>query len=642
MTRLSPRLTAVAIAAARGIVGVVLLTHPREFRRRFGGDVLNDVAEDVRRGGTEGLLPCARAAVNAVADAIAGIRSNRATSSFDLQEGHMHRRTWLRGVWSDLRVSVRGLRRERAFSASIILLLALGIGLNAAMFGVVDRLLLKGADHVRDAERVRRLQIAFQPAGRDVQRNGGFGYSTFKALRAARSFEALAAYDVTENGAILGRGLEARRINRGDATAGLFTLLGVTPALGRFYTEGEDDPFAPQRVVVLGHGLWQLDFGGRTDVIGQSITIDNATYSIVGVAPKAFTGPDLLRVDAWMPLSLTGRTRASNWTDNWNSWWLSLVVRLQPDASPEQADAEATALFQAAFAGTEKVRAKASVSVQPLFYTRDGIESMELRVSTWLWVVAGIVLLVACANVVNLVLAHQIRRRREVAVRLALGASRGRIIRLLVTEALTLALAGGAAGLAVAYGVGTFMRAWLIPGVEWSRGPMDVRVLAVSLLVSLASGLMVGLLPSWRATAPKLVAFLKTGVREGGGRRQRTRATLTMMQAAFSALLLVGSGLFVTSLERIRAMDLGLQPDRVLTLTVQRSGIPAATDPLERQRERDRRAAFYPGCSSSSASVRTSRPRAWRSASPSPLDSATTFACRAARPSPSSKAADRS
>jgi predicted permease len=598
-----PIMLAILVTACRTAVRVLLLFHPRAFRRQFQTDILNDVADDIRRAGLAGVWPALRAAAVAAGDVVTGLRSargsrpaaGRAIPGLTAETGGAGRaRVWLFDAWRDVRLSLRGVLREPAFSASIIITLALGIGVNAAMFGVVDRLLLRGPDHVREPERVRRLQIAFQRPGRDLQRNGWFGYTTYKTLQSASAFDAVAAYSITEEGAILGRGIDARRINRAEATAGLFPLLGVAPALGRFYTENEDDPAAPQRVVVLGYGLWQRDYGGRHDVLGQTITLDNTTYDIVGVAPKGFTGPDLIRVDVWMPESLLGRSHVTNWTGSWNAWWLSIVVRLKPGVTPEAADAEATAMFRGAFAGSEKSRTNATLSAQPLVHGKDGVESMESRVSTWLWIVAGIVLLIACANVVNLMLAHQIRQRREVAVRLALGASRGRVLRRLVTEALTLSLAGGAAGLTVAYGVASFMRRWLMPGIEWSRAPVDVRVLTVAIVISVLAGLVVGLLPAWRASSPALVAFLKTGIREGGGRVGRTRAALTMAQAALSTLLLVGSGLFVVSLAHIRAMDLGLQPDRVLTFSVLRSSVNAIADPAERQRERDRRVAFYP------------------------------------------------
>ena len=505
-------------------------------------------------------------------------------------------RTWLLDAWQDVRLGVRGFVRERMFSTSVIFTLALGIGLNAAMFGVVDRLLLTGPAHIRDSGRVYRLQIASQPAGRDIQRSGRFGWVVYDELRRnARSFEGVSAYTVSEENMVLGRGLGARRINCGEATAEFFSLLGVSPAVGRFFTVQEDDPVAPARVAVLGYGLWQQEFAGRPDAVGQTVALDNNTYTVIGVAPRGFSGPDLTRVDVWLPASLLAPLRRpKGWTTSWNSWWLSIVVRLKPDLSTDQADADATAVYQRAYAGTADDMRKATVATRPLVTDVHGLDAMESRVSTWLFAVAGIVLLVACANVINLVIARAIRRRPEMAVRSALGANRGRLIRLLVAENLTLAIAAGGAGLAVAYGVGTVIRAWLIPNVEWQAGPVDGRVFTASMAIALMTGLVIGVLPALRRGAADVAGALKAGAREGGGRRSRTRSALTVAQAALSAMLLVGAGLFVVSLDRVRGLDLGLQPDRVLIFGVSRTPVAGIADETDRQRERARRTSFYP------------------------------------------------
>jgi predicted permease len=599
---MSPRLLPVAVAAARAIVRLVLFLHPRQFRRRFGGEILDDVTADVRARGQAGISEAVRAGLRAVGDSFAGLAVEPGSTvpppqpADDTQENR-DMRTWLRDGGYDVRLGVRAFARERTFTLSVIGTLALGIGVNAAMFGIVDRLLLRGPDHVRDPNGVRRMQMSIRPPGMDVKASGYFPYADYETLRREGTFfTAIAGYSVSEDGMVLGRGVDARRINRGEATANLFPLLGVTPRLGRFFSEREDDVASPEKVVVLGYGLWQREFGGRDDVIGKSIALDNAAYTIVGVAPRGFTGPGLMRVDVWLPESLAGPQRLggrSNWTQAWNAFWLSIVVRLKPDVSAAQADAEATAIHQRAYAGKTDYFRTAALAVRPLTTGPDGVASMESRVSPWLLAVSAIVLLVSCANVVNLVLARAIRRRREIAVRLALGAGRGRLVRLLVAETLTLAVAGGAAGLAVAYGVGTAVRAWLIPGVEWA-GPVDVRVLAVCTAASVAAGLIVGVFPALRASAPDVFASLKAGAREGGGRRSRARAALTVLQAALCALLLVGSGLFVVSLMRVRAMDLGLEPDRVLTFSVQRAPLPPGVSDEDRQRERARRLAFYP------------------------------------------------
>jgi predicted permease len=337
---------------------------------------------------------------------------------------------------------------------------------------------------------------------------------------------------------------------------------------------------------VLGHGLWQRAFGGDRDVVGKSMMLADEQYTIIGVAPPGFTGPDLTRVDVWMPMSVRSRTVITDWTHGWNAQWLYIIGRLNPGVTHEQATSEATALYRAAYAGNEPGVTSASLNVAPIRTTRSGFESTEATVSRWLVGVAVIVLLVACSNVVNLLLARAVRRRREVAVRLALGAGRWRLVRLLLTEGLLLAAASGMASLAVAYGFGALVRSVLLPDIEWTSSPVDVRVMALSAIVALTAGLLVGLVPALQASKPDVAATLKAGAREGGGRRARLRNALTVAQAALSVLLLVGAGLFVRSLRNVRALDLGIQPDRVLVVTIQRpSAGPDDSSPEELRRK---------------------------------------------------------
>jgi predicted permease len=584
-------------ALVRGLVRLTLYAHPRAFRARFGDAVLTAVEDDLTDAARNGRT-ARRVAAGAVVDAVASLRAARAqgTCRCDHPQESPTMRNWLRDAVDDIRFGLRGFRRELNFTAAVILSLALGVGVNAAMFGVADRLLLSGPAHVRDADRVQRVQMTTQPPGMDTRHDGFFAYAAYLAIaRQTAAFERVAAYSEYPDGVVFGRGTDARRLNTGQATASLFPLLGVTPALGRFYTEAEDDPVSPQPVVVIGYALWQREYNGRAEVLGQSIMLDDAPYDIVGVAPSGFTGPDLIPVDVWFPESWMGRQVVKpNWTTSWNAFWLSIVVRLKPDVAVAQADRDVTSAFRGAYHGSNRNLATATLALRPVTMARDGTESMESRVSTWLGAVAGIVLLVVCANVVNLMLARGIRRRREIAVRLALGASRARLVRLLVAESLTLALAGGTAALLVAYTLGTLVRHWLMPTIEWPEGPVNVRILTVCAAISLLAGVLVGLVPAWRASAPGGTESLKAGVREGGGRTSHTRTILTVTQAALCALLLVGSGLFVVSLQRVRGIDLGLDPSHVLMFGIQRSGIPATDDAAARDRERARRAAFYP------------------------------------------------
>jgi predicted permease len=234
----------------------------------------------------------------------------------------------------------------------------------------------------------------------------------------------------------------------------------------------------------------------------------------------------------------------------------------------------------------------ATFSVAPLRFTRAGKENVVTRVSRWLVAVATIVLLVACANVANLFLARATRRRREVAVRLALGISRGRLIRLLVGESVVLGLVGGVAGLAVAYVGGKFIRGVLLPNVAWTDAPVDVRVFAVTALTAFVVGLVVGLAPALQGTRLELTSALKSGIREGGAGRSRVRAVLTVTQAAMSVVLLVGAGLFVTSLVKVTGLHLGIEPDKVITVSFDFPSISGA--PADAQaRERLRRNLLY-------------------------------------------------
>jgi predicted permease len=234
----------------------------------------------------------------------------------------------------------------------------------------------------------------------------------------------------------------------------------------------------------------------------------------------------------------------------------------------------------------------ATFTVAPLRYNRAGKESIETRVSRWLVAVAVIMLLIACANVANLFLARATRRRREVAVRLALGVGRGRLIRLLVAESVALGLIGGAAGLVVAFAGGRFVRGVLLPNVAWTDATVDIRVLAVTALTAFLTGVIVGLAPALQGTRLDLTSALKSGVREGGPQRSRVRSILTVTQAALSVMLLVGAGLFLKSLSRVNALHLGIEPDKVLTMALDWGSIGDLAEEAKAS-ERWRRNLFY-------------------------------------------------
>lgn len=473
---------------------------------------------------------------------------------------------WLRELINDVRYTLRGIAREPLFSLMVVLTLALGIGANAAMFGIIDRLLLRGPEHVREPERVMRLYSTVVTSWAGEQTGSRVNYRMFTLLRDnTRSLENVAVY--SHNDATLGRGDRARKIRIGRASHELFPLLGVSALRGRFWDADEDAPPSGRNVVVLGYRLWQHDFSADPEITGKTVELDGQSFMVIGVAPKGFTGAELERIDAWTPMA-TGAYGDSKWATSWNMSWLQVIGRLKPGVSPQQAAADAQSAYVGGFDGPSgSMLSDAKLSFAPLRYTGSATEQTETTVSRWLAGVAGVVLLIACANVMNLLLARALRRRREVAVRVVLGINRARLAQLLLTETMLLATFGGLAGLVVAHWGGQFIRIVLLPGVEWAGSPVNLRVLLFTLGATVVTGLTIGLVPMLGLTRRDLSTTLRSGVREGGGRGSPLRLSLSVVQAALSVLLLVGAGLFVISLRNVRNLDLGIEPGRVWAVT---------------------------------------------------------------------------
>lgn len=495
-------------------------------------------------------------------------------------------------VLRDMRFGIRSLLRNRGFAAFIVTALGLGIGANAAMFSILDRLLLRGPLHVHNAQELRRVVSTTRPADRPTERTGYLTYAQYEAFRAdTNTFAGVAAYNLL-TGTMYGVRGNARPVHRGSATGNFFDLLGVRPALGRFFTEAEDDPDDPQRVVVLGYGFWQSEFAGDSTVLGRVIHLSYATYVVVGVAPQGFTGVDLARVDAWVPES--GVPHSTGWRTIWYWPWLHVVARVRPGVSIAQANDALTRLHRNGYQGRSGVARNATITAEPIHYTYAGVEGTETRVSRWLFGVSAAVLLIACANVVNLLLVRTARRRRELAVRVSLGAGRFRIVRLLVFEALLLCAGAGVAALGVALAIGTMART-LIPDIDWPASAIDPRLLLVTVGTAILSGFLVGVVPALQGSAAHPGEALRSGIRDGGGRTAWLRSALIVTQAALSVVLLVGAGLFVQSFRRAVTLDLGIETDRLIAFSLDH--MPVGFDPRDSvamAREIARRDAFYP------------------------------------------------
>jgi len=480
---------------------------------------------------------------------------------------------WLEDLVQDVRYALRGLARTPGFTAAVVVTLALAIGANATMFGIVDRLLLRGPEHVRDPGRVRRVYSNnVHPVRGSRELADHLGYVNYQELRdGAGTFLQVAAFRYGEFAS--GQGSHARMLRAWQVTWDFFPLLGVEPAVGRFFLADEDRPPSGQRVLVLDHGFWRRQFGGDPGVIGRQIDVAGNAYTVVGVAPGGFTGVDLRPVDVWLPMNAQGQP--PGFYTLRRTQQLRMVARLRPGASFAQAGAAATLVYRSAMADVLPFDS-ARIELLPLFRDWYGRELVETSVARWLAAVAAVVLLIACANIANLLLARSARRRSEIAVRLALGVARARLLRLLLVESVLLALAGGAAALAVAYWGGLLLRAVLLPNVAFNGLPIDWRVLAFTASAALGTGVLFGLTPALQASRMEASDWLKSGSLRGGASSSGFRTALVLAQSALAFPLLVGAALFVQSLRAARAQDLGLEAHRVVAASITWPSLAAA------------------------------------------------------------------
>jgi predicted permease len=494
---------------------------------------------------------------------------------------------WLGDLAADARYVVRSTSRSPALALAIALTLGLGIGAAATMYGVIDRLLLRGPERVVDPESIRRVYAHVRTKASGEFTTSYLGYASYTTLRDhARSVAQAAAYNV--NDGRIGRGVDAVIAHVGAATADFFPLLGVRPALGRFFTPQEDAPPDGQRVVVLDHGYWQRQLGGARSAIGRTIVIDDQPFTVIGVAPAGFTGVELRPVDLWIPMS-AGNHPTRDWPSTWRAQWLNVVVRPKPHLSARQVDDDLTATFRASYTGSDLEWKAADISGRSIAFTPGGIERPEASIARWLAAVALLVLVIAAANVANLLLVRALRRHHEISIRLALGIGRLRLARLLAMESLAYAALGGAASVAIAYVGGETMHRVFLPNVAWGPSPVTGRVVLLAIALTAVVGTLISLAPIGQVLPLDLAAALRTNVAASNARSSRSRRALLILQTALSMTLLIGAGLFMRSLSNVRHLDLGLEPERVLVVGVDWPRV-ATTDASAANAERARRA----------------------------------------------------
>ncbi|HEX5214117.1 MAG TPA: ADOP family duplicated permease [Vicinamibacterales bacterium] len=486
-------------------------------------------------------------------------------------------------LWLDLRHAWRILRHERATSAVIILTLSLAIAATSIMFGVVDQLLLRPPAGIGDADGVRRLYFGSNATARRAPNQS---FPVLKSIAANVSAFAETATlhraDVT-----LGAGQGARQASLELVTASYFRLLELTPVAGRFFTPAEDRGADADPVVVLSHAFWQRELGGDPTAVGRDLLIEGKRFTIVGVARRGFSGARRDRIDLWAPPGALGRELlGDDWATTTNWYRFELIARLSPGATDAQADAQATAVYRrsldaAGFSGAADVVA-AGAPLNGL--GRPGGIGFQARVGLWLLGVAAIVVLIACANVAGLQLARAIARRREFAVRVAIGASRGRLMRQLLTESALLSTVAAFAALFLTYFGGRLVQQLLVlPGASWDDSLVDGRVLAVTFIVSTLTALTTGMSPALHIWSAGVASAMRPAQHVSRGRIGVLRAGLLVAQVSLCVLLLVGAGLFVKSLAAARTYDVGLDLDRVIQASLPATLEPAAARALYAQ-----------------------------------------------------------
>lgn len=478
----------------------------------------------------------------------------------------------------DLRYALRGFRLRPGFAATIVVILALGIGANTAMFQVIDRLFFRPPPFLKAPARTHQVYLVRMYQGKEFNQNA-IQYRRYLDLtRTTTSFERTAA--VWYPAVAVGVGEDARQMRVAAMSASTFGFFTARPVLGRFFTAAEDSTPSGANVAVLGYAFWMSHFGGDTAILGRALQIGSAPFTIIGVAPDGFVATATGAPAAFVPITAyayanlgTSLGQAAN-TDYYRTYrmsWLRMFVLRKPGVSLAAATTDLSNAYRLSYESqlalqpqtTPIAVARPHVLVGPLLNQRGPNRTGTAKVATWLVGVATIVLLIACANVANLLLARALRRRREIGVRLALGVSRGRLLRALLTESLLLSGFGAAAGLLLAQWGGSLLHAQFLVSSDAVPVLTDRRVLVFALAVAMLTGLLTGLAPALHLLRSDVSGALKSGVREGGSHRSPLRQGLLIAQAALSVLLLVGAGLFIRSLVNLGGLRLGYDVDNV-------------------------------------------------------------------------------
>jgi len=512
------------------------------------------------------------------------------------------------GILQDLRYALRAIRRSPGFAAVAIVSLALGIGANTAIFSLIDSLILKTLP-VAHPEQL--LQVTMNDSAY-------FTNPIWEQIRNRQDvFSGTFAYG--GNSFNLATGGEARNVRGNYASGQFFDTLGLHAIIGRTFTTADDKRGCPG-TAVLSHGFWQREYGGRANVVGRNISLNNHPFEILGVLAPGFTGMGVgTEMDVYVPLCAEKIIRGEvSSLDQRSSWWLRIIARPKPGVSAAQANARLKVLSPAIFDATIPPRWKAedqqayrkkSLATLPAANGLSNIRKQYQQALLVLMAIVAVVLLIACANVANLLLARGAARQKEIAVRIALGSGRGRLVRQLLTESIVLSLSGAVLGVVFAR-----WGARVLVGFLSSRESkvfldlsIDWRVLAFTAGASILTALLFGLAPAWRSSAVNPQSAMKAnarGVIEGS--KFGIGKSLVVAQVALSLLLVVGAGLMLSTFFRLETLDAGFDREHVLIVSVDlRSGNLAKEQRAAALREMLDRLRAVPGVGSASASNMT-------------------------------------
>jgi predicted permease len=494
----------------------------------------------------------------------------------------------MQNLWKDITFGFRMLAKSPGFTAIAVITLALGIGANTAIFSLMNQVLLRELP-IKNPDQLEILRAPGPKTGHvstDGDSTESFSYPMYKGLRDTNA---------VFSGILARYGFSASVSNHGQTdratgevvTGNYFDVLGVQAAIGRVFSQDDDHVPGAQPVVVLSHSYWKRHFGGDPSVLNKVLLINNVEMTVVGVSQVGFTGVQVGKTpDLYVPMMMTQQmTEYGETLDGWNDYWMTLLARRKPGVSEKQAEAGINAAYkplleeqlpQIKSAWNEQKR-KQFLEKKILLSTGSRGRTVLQRDSgaqiITLFVMVALVLLIACTNVANLLLARGAARQREFAIRTALGASRGRMVRQLLIESLLCAVGGGALGILL----GTWLMRILTPivgantGIQGLSQNLDTGVLMFAIGATLLSGVLFGIIPSWRVTRLGVSDVIKDqgSTSSASVAHVGFRKLLVAGQVAFTMLLLAGAGLFMRSLWNLRNQDLGLKTDNVITFSIQ-------------------------------------------------------------------------